>query len=279
MRILVTNDDGIDSLGLHELARALRSVGDVVVCAPDTEYSGSGASLGPFNLIRPELHRVEIDGVDEAWTITGTPALCVMFASLGAVGDDPFDIVVSGINPGANVGGAVYHSGTVGAALTARQAGMTGVAVSQAVPRGSHLGQGVEEGLESQKWHSAAAVAAAIVGGLRENPLPEPALLNVNVPNLEIRDLGGWAEAEVAPTAVGSLSRLERTPKPGHDGAYHLEMVWGGSRRDDVAETTDVAAVRSGRVALTWLGGLGHVPHRNVASVGESIESLLAATV
>jgi 5'-nucleotidase len=182
---------------------------------------------------------------------------------------------VSGINPGANVGGAVYHSGTVGAALTARQSGITGIAISQAVTRGSHLGQGVEEGLAEQKWHSAAAVAAAVVRDIADNPLSAPALLNVNVPNRELHELEGWVEAEVAPTAVGMLTNLERKPKAGHDGAFHLKMVWGGGRREDVADTTDVAAVRSGRVALSWLGALGHLPGQPLHTIGSSIGLLI----
>src|SRR5687768_2604733 len=132
MRILVTNDDGIDSVGLHLLARAMHEHGDVVLVAPDREFSGAGAAVGAFHLIQPEVHRCTLDDVGEAWTVSGPPALCVMFARLGAFGP-PFDLVVSGVNPGANVGRAVYHSGTVGAALTARNGDISGVAVSQAV--------------------------------------------------------------------------------------------------------------------------------------------------
>src|SRR6202035_3203530 len=67
VRILVTNDDGIDSLGLHILARSLRARGEVVIAAPDTEYSGAGASLGPLHLLQPEIHRTPVDGIHEAW--------------------------------------------------------------------------------------------------------------------------------------------------------------------------------------------------------------------
>ena len=118
MRILVTNDDGIDSIGLHVLVRAMCRLDgghEIVVAAPDTEYSGAGASLGALHLIRPEVRVARIEGctASAVWAVTGPPALCVMFSRLGAFGE-PFDLVVSGINPGANVGRAVYHSGTVG---------------------------------------------------------------------------------------------------------------------------------------------------------------------
>ena len=86
MRILVTNDDGIDSIGLHHLARAAARHGEVVVAAPDSEYSGASAAIGALHLARPEIHKVHIDGIDEAWSVTGAPALCVMFARLGVFG-------------------------------------------------------------------------------------------------------------------------------------------------------------------------------------------------
>ena len=131
---MVTNDDGIDSIGLHKLALAMRPYGEVVVVAPDREYSGASAAFGALHLIHPELHEATVEGIDESWAVTGPPALCVMFARLGLFGPK-FDLVVAGINPGANVGRSVYHSGTVGAALTARNSGISGVAIRAARSR------------------------------------------------------------------------------------------------------------------------------------------------
>src|SRR5215211_4115415 len=124
---MVTNDDGMGCEGLRVLARVMGRHGDVVVVAPDSEYSGSSASIGALNRIQPEVVRVDLPGVDEAWALSAAPALCVTFARLGAFGPPP-DLVVSGINPGANVGRAIYHSGTVGAAVTARNGGINAVA-------------------------------------------------------------------------------------------------------------------------------------------------------
>ena len=93
MRILVTNDDGVDAVGLHVLARRLQEVGQVVVASPDREYSGAGAALGTLHLIRPEVRRVDIDGVPDAWSVTGPPGLCVMFGRLGVFGGE-FDLLV-----------------------------------------------------------------------------------------------------------------------------------------------------------------------------------------
>ena len=169
MRILVTNDDGVDAVGLHVLAQRLVDLGDVVVAAPDREYSGAGAAVGTLHLIRPEVRRVALDGVPEAWSVTGPPALCVMFARLGVFGD-AFDLVVSGINPGANSGRAIYHSGTVGAALTARNGGVSGLAVSQAVADYGVEGQGWDEMLADQCWDSAAEVGARVAEAMLAGP-------------------------------------------------------------------------------------------------------------
>ncbi len=266
MRILVTNDDGIDSTGLHILARSLTPLGEVVVGAPDTEYSGASSSFGALHLIRPEMQKAYIDGIEESWAINGPPALCVMFAQLGALGP-PFDLVVSGINPGANVGRSVYHSGTIGAALTARNGGVTGIAVSQAIDEGGYLGQGLELILKNQKWHSAADAAAIAAACLIENPLPEPEVLNINVPNLEKGDIKGWRDTEVGTNLIRSMSEVSVEPKSGHEGTYHLKMSWGDKLPDPPIET-DVGAVSKGYISLSWLSRL----HRKDPPIGSTIE-------
>ncbi len=250
MRILVTNDDGIDSIGLHVLARAMRAHGDVVIAAPDREYSGAGAAVGALHLLQPETRRQQVDGIDESWAVTGPPALCVMFACLGLFGE-PFDLVVAGINPGANVGRSVYHSGTVGAALTARSRGISGVAVSQAVTGFGVEGQGWDEMLIGQKWHTAAAVAEVVVGGLIAQMPVEPVVLNVNVPNVEPDQIVGWRRADVGtlPQRAMAVARME--PMVGHEDAYSVKMTWGDPV--DLPITTDVGAVDAGEVSITYL--------------------------
>ena len=118
--------------------------------------------------------------------MNGTPGLCVMFARLGVFG--PVDLVVSGINPGANVGRAIYHSGTVGAALTARNGGTSGVAVSQAVAGYGVEGQGWDEMIAGQHWDTAARVGAVVVASLLDAPAADPFVVNVNVPNVPFDD-------------------------------------------------------------------------------------------
>ncbi|GAC1568969.1 MAG: hypothetical protein NVS3B21_36500 [Acidimicrobiales bacterium] len=250
VRILVTNDDGIDSIGLHVLARALRSRGEIVVAAPDSEYSGAGASLGALHVVQPEIRRTTIEGIGEAWSVTGPPALCVMFARLGAFGA-PFDLVVAGINPGANVGRAVYHSGTVGAALTARAGGITGVAVSQAVIGEGIEGQGSEDVLADQHWDSAAAVADLVVGALLDAPPAVAVVVNVNVPNVRVDDLEGWRLASVGQVSPRTLKKVELVPKLGHEGAFHVRMVWGDAVV--LPPETDGGAVEQHRIAISFL--------------------------
>ncbi len=250
-RILVTNDDGIDSEGLHVLARAMQTHGDVVVVAPDSEYSGAGAALGALHLIRPDVHRVTLDGVDEVWTVAGPPALCVRFAVSGAFGG-PFDLVVAGINPGANTSARTpYHSGTIGAVLTGRNAGISGVAVSQDVTVGAIEGQAWDDMLLGQRWDTAGEVAAQVVGALLDDPPAAPSALNVNVPNLEPGDVRGWRYTTLAARPGRSMTTIRLEPKPGHHDAFSAEIDWG--QPTEHGPLTDVGSVRGGYVSLTWL--------------------------
>jgi len=250
MRILLTNDDGIDSRGLHVLARAMRNHGDVVIVAPDSEYSGASAALGALHLIQPEVHRVTVDGIDEAWALTGPPALCVMFARLGAFGGQ-FDLVVSGINPGANVGRAVYHSGTIGAALTARNGGICGVAVSQAVESFGIEGQGWDEMLAGQLWESAAAVADVVVGALIADLPADPVVINLNVPNLPVAEMTGWRRTIVGMVPPRAMATATLEPKLGHEDAFYVRMSWGDAV--ELPTETDGGAVEQGEISLSVL--------------------------
>lgn len=247
----MTNDDGIDSEGLHVLARRMQDHGDVVVVAPDREYSGASAALGPLHLIRPETQRAHLEGVSEAWAVSGPPGLCVMFGVMGAF-HGPFDLVVAGINPGENIGRAVYHSGTVGAAVTARCRGITGVAVSQAVQGPSVEGQGEEDAVVGQHWETAASVAATVVAGLAASPPEEAIAVNVNVPNVELDQLRHWRSTTVATLPAPALASATLRAKPGHREAYRIEMAWG--ELSALGPDTDGGAVAGGDVSITLLG-------------------------
>ena len=277
MRILVTNDDGIDSLGLHELAQAMTELAgdhEIVVAAPDREYSGAAASVGALHLIQPEVHVSAIDGldVDAVWSVTGPPALCVFFARLGAFGD-PFDLVVSGINPGANVGRAVYHSGTVGAALTARNGAVTGIAVSQAVTGFGVEGQGWDDTIAQQRWRSAAVIGREVVQSVLDQPPPEPLVINVNVPNLDLAEIKGWRHATVGMQPPRSMAKATMRPVAGKQGAFTGDMGWGDER--ELAPDTDGGTVERDHVAVTYLSRFDHVPDEEHAATSEGLDALL----
>jgi 5'-nucleotidase len=252
-RILVTNDDGIDAEGLHVLARHLGDLGDVIVAAPDREYSGASAALGTLHLIRPEVRRVAVDGIAEAWSVTGPPALCVVFARLGVFGA-PIDLVLSGINPGANSGRAIYHSGTVGAALTARVGGISAIAVSQAVEGFGVEGQGWDEMLVDQHWDAAANVGCLVASAVLEDPPADPIVVNVNVPNRPLHEIEGWRRSEVAQLPPRALASADLVPLVGHEDAFEVRMHWGDPL--EMPEDTDTGAVEAGFVSVTALGRL-----------------------
>ena len=271
--ILVTNDDGIASTGLHVLARTMRRHGDVVVVAPEVEHSGAGAGVGPLHLINPMARTTTIEGIEEAWCLNGSPALCTMFARFGLFG--PIDLVVSGINPGANVGRAIYHSGTVGAALTARSGSVSGVAVSQAVAGFGVEGQGWDEMIRNQRWQTAADVASAVVGELIAAPPADPVVVNINVPNLELEDIEGWRHAEVAATPPRALTSATLEPVTGKEGCYAVRMEFG----DPIIAPpdTDSGAIERDEVAVTYLSRLQPEPRDDLTGVDHALESLLGS--
>lgn len=271
MRILVTNDDGIDAVGLQVLARRLTELGDVVVAAPDREYSGAGAALGALHLIRPEVRRAELDGVPEAWSVTGPPALCVTFARLGVFGD-AFDLVVAGINPGANTGRAIYHSGTVGAALTARNGGLSGLAVSQAVAGFGVEGQGWDAMLAGQHWDAAAEVGARVAAAMLGRLPADPVVVNLNVPNRPLDAMVGWRRTEVAKLPPRALASAVLVPMVGHDDAFNVRMDWG----DPLAlpPDTDSGAVEAGYISVTALSRIADDAAVELLEVSRALDTL-----
>jgi 5'-nucleotidase len=215
-----------------------------------------------------------VEGIDEAWAVTGPPALCVMFARLGAFGA-PFDLIVSGINPGANVGRSVYHSGTIGAAYTARIGNISGVAVSQAVTGFGVEGQGWDEMLIGQKWHTAAAVADAFVEGLVADMPSEPVVANLNVPNCELHEIEGWRHAAVGTQPPRSMSSATLEPKHGHDGAFHVRMSWGS--QVELPVDTDGGIVERNSVAISYLSRITADQRSDLGHAEKALSGLLGA--
>lgn len=188
MRILVTNDDGIESAGLAVLARAALNRGhQVKVAAPAEEYSGASASLsgeeidGKIALVEADPPNMP-DGV-ECVGVKAAPALIAFLASYGAFGDVP-DLVLSGVNLGANTGKATLHSGTVGAVLTAASHGIPGIAVS------------ITSG-QPQHWETALLVTTFALERWEQRPF-DNRILNINVPDVAPERLRGLKPAELA---------------------------------------------------------------------------------
>ena len=269
MRLLVTNDDGVDGPGLHVLAGALHDAGhEVVVAAPLTNYSGSGASIGALGIgnelvLRPAV----VPGFDRipAYGVDGPPALAVMAANLGAFGDRP-DVVVSGINPGNNTGRAVLHSGTVGAALTASNFGISGVAVSiadsAAERRYAATGEVSDERLKVRDeihWSTAAALAVHAVDWIADEPAGT--ILNLNLPDVPLAELKGvrWAEPAAVGTVRAALVEVETN-------RLRLELQPTGQ---ELPPGTDTALVRGGYAAVTLLTGVGVAERVPVADLLE----------
>lgn len=271
MRILVTNDDGINAPGIEHLARAMEGLGEIVVVAPDREFSGAGAAIGAIWESHPHVTRCELDWASEAWALNGPPALCAMYARFGAFGD-PFDLIVSGINPGANVGRSVYHSGTIGACLSGRNGGVPGIAVSQSAAGWGVEGQAWHEVLKYQKWETAAAVARAFVEGFIAEPPSEVVVANVNVPNVDLDEIVGWSHTEVGMLPPRSMSRATLVPRRLPDGStsseeYEIEVQWGDAA--DLPDHTDGGAIERNRVSITYLSRL-EAEHRDDLRKAES---------
>ncbi|MGI9597015.1 MAG: 5'/3'-nucleotidase SurE [Acidimicrobiales bacterium] len=261
-QILVTNDDGIDSVGLHVLARAMRPFGEVTIVAPDSEYSGAGASIGPLHLLDTVIREESVDGVDGAWTVNGPPALCVFYARMGAFGFEP-DLIVSGINPGANLGRAVYHSGTIGAVLTGRSGTIPGIAVSQsfADPRddSEEARLDYDERVGRQLWDSAAEVAVEVVAGILGEEFEDVAVINLNVPNRPVSEMEGWRWTEVGlrpPWAMTEAKLVPRDNEPA--GNFRVETSWG--EQAEQPPDTDAAAVLAGYASLSMLSRITALP-------------------
>jgi 5'-nucleotidase len=230
MKILVSNDDGVLAPGLAALVGAMRSIAEVTVVAPDRNRSGASNSLTLDSPLR--IQHMENGFI----SVLGTPTDCVHVAITGLLTEDP-DMVVSGINAGANLGDDILYSGTVAAAMEGRFLGLPAVAISLAC-----------KDFEPKHYATAAAVAKTIVLRLKNHALPAQTILNVNVPDLPLSEIGGF---EV--TRLGTRHRAEPTIKGVDPRGGTIYWVGTAGPEQDAGVGTDFHAVNAGRVSITPL--------------------------
>jgi 5'-nucleotidase len=244
MRVLVTNDDGFDAPGIVTLASALARHHDVVVVAPDRDMSGASASIARAGGVKEIVfERRTVPALEGApvFTIGAGPGLAVLAGCLGAFGQPP-DLVVSGINSGANLGHSILHSGTVGAVLTAQTFGARGLAVSAA------LG-------DEWRWDTACVFALQLAAWLEE--LPARTVLNLNVPALDVTEVQGLRRADL--DRFGTIRVALGEGAPGTDGTIdapgrlQLELCDGAV---DPADGSDAALLAAGYATYTPIIGV-----------------------
>jgi len=235
MHILVTNDDGVTAPGLLALAQELRQIGQVSVLAPDHNWSASGHVKTMHRPLR--VKDVVLEDGSTALTTDGAPSDCVALALLGLL--EKIDLVVSGINPNANVGHDVTYSGTVTAAMEAAIWGVPGIAVSLDSPE-NHLGV--------LDYRPAARAAYRVVDKVIQHPLPTKFLLNVNVPYLPEDQIRGYLITRQG-MRVYRDSLVKRFDPRGRP------YYWiGGEAPTGVPEKgSDIGALAEGYVSITPL--------------------------
>ncbi len=251
MRVLVSNDDGVDAPGIKILAEHLRGAGhEVMVVAPDRDRSGASNSLTLDLPIRTK----RIDHY--TCSVAGTPTDCVHLALTGMLDYEP-DIVVSGINNSANLGDDVIYSGTVSAAMEGRFLGLPAVAVSLVTHKHA-----------ARHYETAARAAVQIVARLAADPLPADTILNVNVPDLAWEEVRGFET-----TRLGNRHRSESCLPQTDPRGNTVYWIGPAGPEQDAGPGTDFHAVRTGHISITpihvdltryqalekvagWVGGL-----------------------
>ncbi|MFN8413259.1 MAG: 5'/3'-nucleotidase SurE [Anaerolineales bacterium] len=236
MHILVTNDDGVTALGLLALVKEMRQLGKVTVFAPDKNWSASGHVKTMERPLRVR-ETVLVDG-SPAYTSDGAPSDCVALPLLGLV-EEQIDLVVSGINPNANIGHDVTYSGTVTAAMEAVIAGVRGIAVSLDSPEGF---KGILD------YSCAASVARRVTEKVIAEGLPEGVVLNVNVPYLKENELKGFMITRQGLRVYRDALDVRNDPRG-------KPYYWiGGEAPTGIDEPgTDFGALRAGYVSITPL--------------------------
>lgn len=228
MHILLSNDDGYQAEGLRCLMEAMRPFGELSVVAPERNRSGASNSL---TLDMPIRLRKHPDGVV---SVDGTPTDCVHVAITGLLENEP-DLVVSGINAGANLGDDVLYSGTVAAATEGRFLGLPAVAVSNV-------------SLKPQYFETSGKVAARLIELLIRSPLPTNTILNVNVPDIPWEEIRGFRA-----TRLGHRHKAEAVIRDEDPRGRPIYWIGPAGGEQDAGPGTDFHAIREDCVSITPL--------------------------
>jgi 5'-nucleotidase len=233
LRILVSNDDGVHSRGLEALVEEVKTLGHVTVVAPDRERSAVGHSLTFFQPLR--VRKLREDASSVVYQSDGTPSDCILLGIYDLMTEKP-DLIISGINRGANLGDDITYSGTVSAAMEGLIHGFPSFAISQTA-------------YETMHWKTAAVVARRIAAALGTHRLPPKTFLNVNVPNVPLDELAGM-EATVQGESIYEQRLIKRQDPRG------MEYYWitGAIPRGEPLEGTDFGAVFANKVSITPVG-------------------------
>jgi len=228
LKILLSNDDGYRAEGLRCLAEHLRDVADIVIVAPERNCSGASNSL----TLEQPLRLTEVG--PDSFFVNGTPTDCVHLALTGLLDEEP-DMVISGINDGANLGDDVIYSGTVAAAMEGRFLGLPTIAISMVCREG-------------RLFETAGRVARELVSRVQEHALPPNTILNVNVPDRSFEALEGFAA-----TRLGYRHKAEPVVRGTDPRGRPLFWVGFAGAGQDAGPGTDFHAIESGQVSVTPL--------------------------
>ena len=247
MHFLLSNDDGYQSPGISALAEVLESIGKVTVVAPDRDCSGASNSL---TLDSPLYVKQDERGF---YYVNGTPSDCVHLAITGLLDEEP-DMVVSGINSGANLGDDVLYSGTVAAAMEGRFLGCPAIAFSLV-------------GEKPVDYSASKLVVTEIVKSLIENPLDD-ALLNVNIPDVNYDEIKGFKASR-----LGNRHKSEPVIKTLDPKGRDVYWVGPVGAEQDAGEGTDFHAIRSKYVSITPIQ-IDLTRHQLLSSLSDWVEAL-----
>lgn len=229
MKILLSNDDGFLAPGINALREALAEKHHVITVAPDRDRSGASNSLTLSHPLRLRQHD------DQFYSVNGTPTDCVHLGLTGLyTHDDAPDIVISGVNAGANLGDDVNYSGTVAAAMEGRFLGRPALAISLHAPY-TH-------------YETAVQVVKTLLPSLHHYPEPNTMILNVNVPDLPVDQLQGYQV-----TRLGQRHKAEPVIKAKDPRGNDVYWVGPAGEAQDAGEGTDFHAVQQGFVSITPL--------------------------